>query len=612
MSPRARALLVPSATLAALLLGWALPALIEEPTRQQFWMLALAIVGLPTVLRTVRVALRGRFNADLVAALAIITALLLAQPFPGLIVVLMQTGGEALERYAARRATAAVSELEAALPRLAHRLTGNTVEEIPVERIRIGDRLQVRPGELVPCDGRVVDGRSHVDVSRLTGEPTPVTAQAGVRLMSGSINGESPFVLEASAVAAESQYARIVGLVREAQGSKAPLQRLADKAAIWFTPLTLAACGVAWLVTGDAGRILAVLVVATPCPLILATPVAIIGGISRAAGQGIIFRHGGALEQLGQIDVAVFDKTGTLTVGRPAVAEVTVLPPFAVREVLRVAAAVEQGSGHLLARSVVEAGLLTETSLPPADGVVESPGRGVTGTVEGRQIAVGSIGWVEERHPGSAAALRSLEGAPGELRAAVTVDGAPAGIIAFADRVRPDLAPFFSELSRLGIGRSLLLTGDRAAAARHVAETAGIREVHADLLPEDKTRIVAGLSGNGARVMMVGDGTNDAPALARATVGVAMAAHGGGISAEAADVVILTDHLSRIAEAIRISRRTLRIARQSIRVGLGLSISAMAAAAAGYIAAPEGALLQEAIDVAVILNALRTSFAGEA
>ncbi|HTO74008.1 MAG TPA: heavy metal translocating P-type ATPase, partial [Gemmatimonadales bacterium] len=592
-------------------LGWALPVLTPEPTRHQFWMVALAVLAIPTVLRTARQVVSGRFNADLVAALAIITALVLAQPFPGLIVVLMQTGGEALERYAARRATAAVSELEAALPRLAHRFSGSALEDIPVERIRIGDRLQVRPGELVPCDGRVTGGRSHVDASRLTGEPTPVTAQAGVRLMSGSINGESPLVIEATAVAAESQYARIVGLVREAQGSKAPLQRLADKAAVWFTPLTLAACGVAWLVTGDPGRILAVLVVATPCPLILATPVAIIGGISRAAGRSIVFRHGGAIEQLGQIDVAVFDKTGTLTLGRPAVAGVAVLAPFVDRQVLRLAAAVEQGSGHLLARSVVEAGLLTETNLPPADGVVESAGRGVSGTVEGHEVAVGSTGWVEERHPGSAAALKSIEGATGELRAAVTIDGAAAGIIAFADRVRPDLAPFFSELTRLGIRRSLLLTGDRAAAAHHVAETAGIREVHADLLPEDKTMIVAGLSGNGARVMMVGDGTNDAPALARATVGVAMAAHGGGISAEAADVVILTDNLSRVAEAIRISRRTLRIAKQSIRIGLGLSMTAMVAAAAGFIAAPEGAILQEVIDVAVILNALRTSFEGE-
>ncbi|HKV76213.1 MAG TPA: heavy metal translocating P-type ATPase [Gemmatimonadales bacterium] len=611
MSPRARALLLPSATLAALLAGWLLPHLASAPTRQEFWMVALAIVGLPTVVGTGRMVLRGRLNADLVAALAIITALLLAQPFPGLIVVLMQTGGEALERYAARRARAAVSELEAALPRLAHRIAGAGFEDIPVEQISIGDRLQVRPGELVPCDGRVVDGRSHVDVSRLTGEPAPVTAQAGVRLMSGSINGESPLVLEATAVAAESQYARIVGLVREAQDSKAPLQRLADRAAVWFTPLTLAACVAAWAATGDPGRILAVLVVATPCPLILATPVAIIGGISRAAGRRIVFRHGGAIEQLGQVEVAVFDKTGTLTIGRPAVAGVTALAPYPKGEVLRLAAAVEQGSGHLLARSVVEAGQRAEGTLPAATHVVEAAGRGVSGRVEGRAVAVGSIGWIEEETRGAAEALKGLEGTAGELRAAVSIDGRPAGLIAFADQVRPDLAPFFAQLRALGISRSLLLTGDRAAAAEHVAATAGIREVHADLLPEDKTRIVAELSEAGQRVMMVGDGTNDAPALARATVGIALAAHGGGISAEAADVVILADDLSRVAEAIRISRRTLRIARQSIRVGLGLSISAMVAAAAGYIAAPEGALLQEAIDVAVILNALRTSFAGE-
>jgi P-type E1-E2 ATPase len=336
--------------------------------------------------------------------------------------------------------------------------------------------------------------------------------------------------------------------------------------------------------------------------------VAVIGGISRAAGRSIVFRHGEAIEQLGQVTVAIFDKTGTLTIGRPAVASVTAVAPFSESEVLSLAAAVEEGSGHLLARSVVEAARGAGGSLPRSTEVVDSPGQGVSGRVDGRTVAVGASAWVAERYPESAERLQMMNGANGDLRAVVAIDGRAAGVIAFADRPRADLSEFFSDLAALGIRRTMLLTGDRRAAAEAVAATAGIEQVHADLLPADKTAIVAQLVADGTKVLMVGDGTNDAPALSKATVGVALAAHGGGISAEAADVVILADDLHRVTEAIRISRRTLRIARQSIRAGLGLSVVAMLAASLGYIPPITGALLQEAIDVAVILNALRASF----
>lgn len=603
MSLPPRGLAIPAAAIGSLAAG----LLLSTPAQLYLWLAALAILGLPTAARTAMAVLHGQFNRDLVATLAIVVALLERQPLPGLIVVLMQTGGEALERHAARRATRAVSELEAAMPRAAHRLTDGREVDIPVDQIESGDRLVVRPGELVPCDTVVLDGRSHVDTSRLTGESIPLTAMAGTRLLSGSINGEGPLVLEAVAPAAESQYARIVELVREAHGSKAPLQRLADQAATWFTPVTLIACAGAWLLTGDPGRILAVLVVATPCPLILATPVAIIGGISRAARRGIVFRTGGAMEQLGAVQIAVFDKTGTLTIGRPAVSTIAALPPFSESELLGAAAAVEQGSGHLLARSVVEAAREAGHLRPVATAIRESAGRGVSGISEGHEVRVGSIGWLEEMVPGATEALRPIAGPDSSLRAAVAIGNRPAGVITFADQVRSDLGSLFASLHALGIGRTLLLTGDRAAAAAPVAAAAGIGEVHADLLPSDKTAIIAALAERGARVLMVGDGTNDAPALARATVGIALAAQGGGISAEAADVVILADDLGRVAEAIRISRRTLHIAWQSIRVGLGLSLGAMVAAGAGYIPPVEGAILQEVIDVAVILNALRAS-----
>ena len=290
--------------------------------------------------QTVRGVFAGRFAADLVAMLAIVTALLLGEPLAGLIVVLMQTGGEALERYAQGRASAAVRELEAAAPRLAYRMVGGTIEDVSAELIAVGDELLLRPGELLASDAVVLEGRSHVDASRLTGEPMPVSAHPGVRLLSGSLNIEGPLTVRATARASESQYARIVDLVRTAQESKSPLQRLADRYAAWFTPLTLAVCALAYILSGDPSRVLAVLVVATPCPLILATPVAVVGGINRAARQGIIFRNGTALEQLGRVDVAVFDKTGTLTIGRPRVDRVQTTPEFTAEELLRLAGSV--------------------------------------------------------------------------------------------------------------------------------------------------------------------------------------------------------------------------------------------------------------------------------
>jgi heavy metal translocating P-type ATPase len=554
----------------------------------------------------------GRFAADVVAMLAIVAALLLGEPLAGLIVVLMQTGGEALERYAQGRASLAVRELEAAAPRVAHRLVDGKVNDVAVEMIAVGDDLVLRPGELLACDAVVLDGRSHVDASRITGEPVPVSAHPGVRLLSGSLNVESPLTVRAMAPASESQYARIVDLVRTAQGSKSPLQRLADRYAVWFTPLTLAVSAGAYLLSGDPERVLAVLVVATPCPLILATPVAVVGGINRAARRGIIFRHGTALEQLGRIRVAIFDKTGTLTIGRPKVHRVFVNQPFTETELLRLAAGVEQGSGHLLARTVVQAAVEHGITVPIGERITEAAGQGVSGEADGRSVTVGGWSFVTNRHPTAEPSLRKLlkDGTNPGLRAYVAVDGQGAGLIEYADRIRPELAGFVPELRRLGVSRIVLLSGDDQANASAVAAATGITEAHGDLLPEEKVAYVQRIMKEGERVLMVGDGTNDAPALSTATVGIALAAGGGGISAEAADAVILADDPTRVVEAVKISRRTLRIARQSIWVGLGLSGAAMAVASFGYIPPIMGALLQEVIDVAVILNALRAAFGG--
>jgi heavy metal translocating P-type ATPase len=574
------------------------------------WSLGLALTGIPVVWGTLRGIAAGRFAADLVAMLAIVTALVLREPLAGLIVVLMQTGGEALERYAQGRASEAVRELEAQAPRVAHRSVAGRVDDVPADVVEPGDELLIRPGELLPCDAMVREGYSQVDTSRITGEPVPVSAGPGIRLFSGSLNLDGPLTVNVTAPASESQYARIVDLVRTAQASKSPLQRLADRYAIWFTPLTLAVCAATFLLSRDPTRVLAVLVVATPCPLILATPVAVVGGINRAARRGIIFRNGSALEHLGQVGVAVFDKTGTLTIGRPRVARVLATAPFSETEVLRLAASVEHGSGHLLARTVTQEASDRAIDTPDARNVTESPGQGVIGEVEGRAVTVGGWSFVVHRHPTAEGAFRSLLAqlpGPG-LRAYVAVDGHGAGVIEYADRLRPELEGFVPRLRRLGVPRIILLSGDDQANASAVAQSVGIEEAHGDLLPEEKVAYVQRLMKEGHRVLMVGDGTNDAPALSTATVGIALAAGGGGISAEAADAVILADDPTLVAEAIEISRRTLRLARQSIWAGLGLSGLAMIAASAGYIPPVAGALLQEAIDVAVILNALRASF----
>jgi heavy metal translocating P-type ATPase len=600
----------PAAALGVILAGLLAPRIVSAPSaRTIVWMVGLLVLGAPIVVGTIRGMLRGRYAADIVASLAVVAAAVLVQPFAGLVIVLMQTGGEALEDYAARRASRAVEQLEAEAPLIAHQVVLDGIIDVPVDQVVVGDRVLVRPGEMVPCDGRVIAGRSGVDTSRITGEPLPLAAEAGTALSSGVVNLDGPLTVEVTAVAAMSLYSRIVELVRSAQESKAPLQRLADRAAIWFTPLTIVVCLVTWLASRDPTRVLAVLVIATPCPLILAAPVAFLAGINRAAKHQIIVRHGGALEQLARIDTAVFDKTGTVTMGRPIVTRIDALPPFDESELYRLAGAVEQGSGHLLARTVVEAALARGGALPAAEHVVESAGRGVAGSVEGRQVTVGALSLLREWEPAAAAGFAEQEPSLG-LRGYIAVDGRAAGIINYADQLRSNAAAVVHSLGDLGVKRVLLLSGDRTANVAATAAALGITEARGDLLPQDKVALVARLTKLGRRVLMVGDGANDAPALSAARVGLALAGSGGGISAEAADIVLLVDDLGRVPEAVAIARRTMQIARQSIGVGLGLSAAGMLFAAFGFVAPPIGALIQEAIDVAVILNALRVVRAG--
>ena len=519
----------------------------------------------------------------------------------------MQSGGEALEKIAEGRATDALRALQDAAPTRLHRVRDGFIEDVSPDDAGIGETILVRPGEVIPCDGDVVSGQSSIDTSRITGEPMPVSVTAGSQVMSGTVNGDGSITVRVTAVAAQSQYSRIVQLVRKAQESKTPLQRVADRYAIWFTPLTIALCGLAFIVSRDWNRVLAVLAVATPCPLILATPVAVLGGMNRAARRKILVRNGGALEALGSTTAVVFDKTGTITIGRPHVQRIL---SSNEGETLRLAAAVEQFSSHLLARTIVDAAESRELDIPAATSITESPGRGVAGLVGDVEVVVGARSLIAERFPGAASDIDEAEaGEKGgtALRAYVAIGGEFDGIIEYADMIRPGMREMVRKLETIGVSHIMLLSGDTDTNVQHVASEIGIRDASGDLLPEDKLETVRRLKADGESVLMIGDGTNDAPALSAATVGVALASQGRGIATESAGVILLADEPSRIVDAIQISRSTMLIARQSIVAGLGLSAIGMVGAAAGFIPPVAGALIQEGIDLAVILNALRAS-----
>jgi heavy metal translocating P-type ATPase len=574
--------------------------LVGAPEVARWVFLATLLVGgVPLVWQTLRGILCGRFAADIVAMLAIVTAIVVGQYFAGAVIALMQSGGEALERYAMGRASSSLEALLARVPKVGHRLENGQVYEVPVGEIHVGDRLLARPGDLIPVDGEVTGGTSAVDQSAITGEPLPIRAVPGTRLLSGSVNLDGALQMRALRAADSSQYQQIVRLVEKARSEKPPIQRLADRFAVWFTPLTLAMCGVAWLLTGSATSVLAVLVVATPCPLILATPVAVIAGISRAADVGVIVKTGAALEQVGRARAVIFDKTGTLTLGHPTVARIEAAGGTAPDDLLRSAAAVEQFSSHHLGKAVADMGRQRLGSLPEATGFLEAPGAGASARVEGHAVDLGSAGYLESRGV-------VVPPAPNHNTIAyVSIDGRLAGTIEFADPLRHQVPSLMQRLAVLGVTESVMLTGDRETTAQVIAAQAGIRTVHANLLPADKVAAVRELARRYGTVVMVGDGINDAPALAAATVGIAMGEHGTAVSAEAADIVLLVDDISRVGDAMAISRRMRRIALQSIGVGLGVSFLLMGFASLGMLAPAVGAVLQEALDAAVILNALR-------
>ncbi len=589
----------------------------------------------------VRRLLGGQWGIDILAVTAIVSTVLVGEFIASMIIVLMMAGGTALEDYAAGRAKKELTSLLERVPQTAHReRNGNSVnggsgtatnaagttegaaeattetatetathaggqhEDVAATDVRIGDILLVRPGEVVPLDGVLLSESGTFDESSLTGESLPVERVAGEGLMSGSLNGEAAVRMQVTARMEDSQYSRIVALVKEAADSKAPMVRLADRYAVPFTALAYVLGAIGWIISGSPVRFAEVLVVATPCPLLIAAPVAFLGGMSRAARGGIIVKYAGVLEQLSRIKTVAFDKTGTLTYGRPSLVGIRTAGSFTEDQVLGLAASAEQYSSHVLAASVMDAarsrGLVFET----ATEATEFATHGVRARFDGRDVVVGKPNFVAE----SAAGVVETGLASGELAIYVGVAGEFAGALVMSDPIRSETRRTVAELRELGATWTVMLTGDALATAEHIAAAAGLTDVRAECLPPDKVEAVRALPVR--PVMMVGDGVNDAPVLAVADVGIAMGARGSTAAGESADVVIILDDLSKVASAVRIGQRTVKVALQSIWIGIALSVALMLAAAAGYVPAIAGALSQEVVDLATILNALRALGSG--
>lgn len=561
-----------------------------------------AVIALQMFIEMIGTLKSGSYGVDLLAITAVVATLAVSEYWAAMVILVMLVGGDSLEDYAAKKAN---SELKALLdnsPQIAHKLVDDDVVDLAVDEVLVGDKLLVRPGELVPVDSHIVKGESFFDESSLTGESRPLNKRVGDSLMSGSLNGDASVTIQVDKLAIDSQYQQLVKLVKEAEKTPSKFVRLADRYAVPFTLAAYVIASIAWYLSKDPVRFAEVLVVASPCPLILAAPVAMVSGMSRASRNGIVVKTGDVLEKLARAKTGAFDKTGTITSGQLSVDKVVTLAGVKEEDLLAMIAGVETESNHILARSIVAYADDHGIDGVATDSLSEVTGKGVSAMVAGQKVLVGKLSFV---------APDSKIDKPQQTAIYLSVAGKLWGYVLFIDHIRPEAAETMTTLQKLGVSHLMMLTGDQKAIATKVANQTGLTDVQADLLPQDKIAALKAVPHSDHPVFMVGDGVNDAPSLATADVGIAMGAHGSSAASESADVVILKDDLSKVAKAVIISQDTMRIARQSVLIGIFICLGLMLIASSGLIPAFIGAMFQEVVDTVSILWALKARYSHE-
>jgi heavy metal translocating P-type ATPase len=599
----------PLFALAGLILGVVFFIIGQAPVGHGIWIVTMTIGTLPLIFRMIKDIINGHFGVDVVAIAAIIASFIFGEYLAGIVILLMLSGGEALESRALKRARKELSSLISNAPTFAHIEENGVLKDVSVTEIKIGDMILIKPGEIIAADGIIVEGKSQLNESAITGESMPVAKEIGGMVFSGSINSSAVLRVKVIRPASESKYEQIIKLIKQAEENRAPVVRLADRYSVWFTIITFTLSGAAWLLSGESIRFLAVLVVATPCPLILATPVAIISGLSKSASRGIIVKSGGALETLAEINAMIFDKTGTLTLGQPEIVQIVPLG-MTESEVLRISASLDQLSLHILARSLQLYAVKNSSSLSIPSNFKENFGNGVNGEIEGHVFYFGKLKFLEQQ--GIRIKDDILENhknfqEKGQIAVYLGNEKEILGAVVFADTIRPEIKNLFTDLKMQGLSKIIMLTGDKKSVADHIADELGLDDVHAEALPADKVFEVEEHKKQFGKVAMIGDGVNDAPALAIADVGIAMGGHGSSATSDSSDIVITIDSLERVGEAYKIAKNVLMIAKQGIFFGIGVSIVLMIIAAFGFISPVYGAIIQEVLDVIVILNALRVN-----